>query len=168
MVKVSFSLNWQCLSLFRSSHILLVSHITYHTMALGQYVIVKAWQTSRIVWTKTSCPYLGLTGEERRGEEGRGEERRGEEIVINILELFAVPSLITAVITPVNLPAPLQPLYSCLCLVRKNILFLSCKFLANDHIRKHLLPRWSPQWYGDLVLKRAWLWLVNYYFYIDL
>ena len=46
-------------------------------------------------------------------------------------------------------------------------LFLFCKFLANDHIRKHLLPRWSPQWYGDLVLKRARLWLVNYYFYID-
>ena len=81
--------------------------------------------------------------------------------------IFAVPSLITVVITPANLPAPLQPRYSCLCSVRKKYFVLFCKFLANDHIRKHLLPRWSPQWYGDLVLKRARLWLVNYYFYID-
>ena len=44
--------------------------------------------------------------------------------------IFAVPSLITVVITPVNLPAPLQHPYSCLCLVRKNyFIFYLVNFL---------------------------------------
>ena len=45
-------------------------------------------------------------------------------IEINILELLAVPSLITVVITPANLPAPLQPRYSCLCSVRVSTFYM--------------------------------------------
>ena len=96
-----------------------------HVSPLTYVHIMSHWhrQPSRIIFFTKQVDhfilYLGLPG----------DETRWEEIVINILELFAVPSLITVVITPVNLPAPLQPLYSCLCLVRKIFYFYLVNFL---------------------------------------
>ena len=99
-----------------------------------------------------------------RGEERRGEERDCNKYPWIICSAQPHHSGNYTCKPSSSTPASIQ----LFVLGEKNILFLSCKFLANDHIRKHLLPRWAPQWYGDLVLKRAWLWLVNYYFYIDL
>ena len=157
------SLHWR-VYLFRSvwmslCHYVIMSRLTSHICTY--YVTLTSATIKNYLFYKTSWPFYLIPWPPRRWDEMRGDCNKYPWIICSAQphhsgNYTCKPSSST--------PASIQ----LFVLGEKNILFLSCKFLANDHIRKHLLPRWSPQWYGDLVLKRAWLWLVNYYFYIDL